>query len=152
MELELRLDPADEEFVERVGRFFEADAAPRTSGRMIGLLLLAPGELSIDEIAERLRVSRASVSTNARQLEQWGIVERVSHLGDRRDFYRIAPELERTLLRHRMERLAKVGELLETGTTTPAARDERVRGRLHTLARMHGCAAEALRACCAGEG
>ncbi|HVH13521.1 MAG TPA: MarR family transcriptional regulator [Longimicrobium sp.] len=134
--------------MERVGRFFEGDAAPRTSGRMLGLLLLEPEELSIDEIAERLRVSRASVSTNARQLETWGVVERVSHLGDRRDFYRIAPELEKTLLRHRKERLEQVESLLEAGTATPAARDERVRGRLHMLARMHGCAAEALRACC----
>jgi DNA-binding transcriptional regulator GbsR (MarR family) len=145
---DLKLEPADEEFVERVGRFFEGDAAPRTSGRMLGLLLLAPAELSMDEIAERLRVSRASVSTNARQLEGWGVVERVSHLGDRRDFYRIAPDLERTLLRHRMERLAQVGALLQAGTDTPAARDERVRGRLQVLARMHRWAADALGACC----
>lgn len=145
---DVTLDPADEAFVERVGRFFEGDAAPRTSGRMLGLLLLEPDELSIDDIAERLRVSRASVSTNARNLEGFGVVERVSRLGDRRDFYRIAPDLERTLLRHRMERLAAVELLLEAGTATPAARDERVRGRLNVLARMHGCAAAALRACC----
>ena len=147
---DLRLDPADEAFVERVGRFFEADATPRTSGRMLGLLLLSTEEMALDDIAERLRVSRASVSTNARQLEGWGVVERVSHLGDRRDYYRIAPDLERTLLRHRMRRLAQVSELLQAGTETPAARDERVRGRLSVLARMHGCAADALRACCGG--
>lgn len=150
---DLKLEPADVQFVERVGRFFEGDAAPRTSGRMLGLLLLEREELSIDEIADLLHVSRASVSTNARQLESFGVVERVSHLGDRRDFYRIAPDLERTLLRHRMERLAQVGELLAAGTETPAARDERVRARLDVLARMHGCAAEALRGCCEkGEG
>lgn len=147
---DVKLDPADEEFIERVGRFFEGDAAPRTSGRLLGLLLLEPEELSIDDIAERLRVSRASVSTNARHLETLGVVERVSHLGDRRDFYRIAPDLERTLLRHRMNRLAAVELLLEAGTATPAARDERVRGRLSVLARMHGCAAAALRGCCGG--
>ena len=145
------LDPDDEEFVERVGRFYERDGAPRTGGRMLGLLLLEPRELSIDEIADRLKVSRASVSTNARQLEGFKVVERVSHMGDRRDFYRIAPGLERTLLRYRMERLAQVGELLESGTATPAARDERVRGRLRMLAGTHACAAEALRRCCAME-
>jgi DNA-binding transcriptional regulator GbsR (MarR family) len=147
---DVKLDPADEEFIERVGRFFEGDAAPRTSGRLLGLLLLEPAELSIDDIAERLRVSRASVSTNARHLETLGIVERVSRLGDRRDFYHIAPDVEHTLLRHRMNRLAAVELLLEAGTATPAARDERVRGRLSVLARMHGCAAAALRGCCGG--
>lgn len=149
---DLKLAPEDAEFVERVGRFFEGDTAPRTSGRMLGLLLLTPDELSIDEIAEGLQVSRASVSTNARQLEAWGLVERVSHPGDRRDFYRIAPELERTLVRHRMQRLEQAGELLAAGVDTPAARDERVRGRLQVLARMHGCAAQALRACCGRDG
>jgi DNA-binding transcriptional regulator GbsR (MarR family) len=144
---ELTLDPADEEFVERVGRFFEADGAARNSGRMLGLLLLCTREMSIDEIADRLRISRASVSTNARQMETLGVVQRVSHMGDRRDYYRIAADLERTLLRLRMQRLARVEELLEAGTATPAARDERVRGRLHALARVHGCAANALRAC-----
>lgn len=146
-EEELTLDPADEEFVERVGRFFEGDGAARTSGRMLGLLLLSTREMSIDEIADRLKVSRASVSTNARQLETIGILDRVSHMGDRRDFYRTADDLERTLLRLRMQRLARVEELLEAGTATPAARDERVRGRLHAVARLHGCAAKALRAC-----
>jgi DNA-binding transcriptional regulator GbsR (MarR family) len=150
-EREPGLDPGDEEFVERVGRFYEGDGAPRTSGRMLGLLLLASRELSIDEIADRLKVSRASVSTNARQLEGYRVVERVSHTGDRRDFYRIAADLERTLVRYRMERLAKVEELLQAGTATPAARDERVRGRLQGLARIHGCAANALRACCGAE-
>ena len=145
------LEPQDEEFVERVGRFFEGDGAPRTSGRMLGLLMLTAGEMSIDEIADRLKVSRASVSTNARSLESFRVVERVSHMGDRRDFYRIAPDLERTLVRHRMERLARVEALLQAGTATPAARDERVRGRLQGLARIHGCAADALRACCVGE-
>ena len=145
--IEQGLEPADEEFVERVGRFFEGDGAPRTSGRMLGLLLLTAREMSIDEIADRLKVSRASVSTNARSLESYRVVERVSHMGDRRDFYRIAPDVERTLVRHRMERMAKVEALLEAGTATPAARDQRVRERLQALARMHRCAADALRLC-----
>lgn len=149
---DVKLHPDDEAFVERVGRFFEGDAAPRTSGRMLGLLLLEPEELSMDEIAERLLVSRASVSTNARQLQTWGVVERVSRPGDRRDFYRIAPDLERTLLRHRMERMAQVEEMLQAGTATPAAADERVRTRLQGLARMHACAVDALRACCGRNG
>ena len=147
MEPRLNLLPEDEEFVERVARFFEADAAPRTSGRMMGLLLLAPRELSMDEIAERLRTSRASVSTNARQLEQWGVVERVSHLGDRRDFYRLAPDLERTLLRHRSERLARVGDLLAGGAETPLGQEAQVGERLRRMAALHRCAAEAVERC-----
>ena len=137
MELELRLDPADEEFVERVGRFFEADAAPRTSGRMIGLLLLAPGELSIDEIAERLRVSRASVSTNARQLEQWGIVERVSHTGDRRDYYQISPDIGERTLERALQGIGSMVRRLRQGQQTVAGRSQVVQDRFAGTISFH---------------
>jgi predicted transcriptional regulator len=78
-------------FVERAGLLTEREGLPRIAGRIFGLLLLEPAELSLDEIAERLSVSRASVSTDARRLEQIGILERVGRLGDRRSYYRLAP-------------------------------------------------------------
>ena len=68
------MQATDEQFVERLGRFFEAEGAPRTAGRILGLMLLTPGELALDEIAERLQVSKASVSTNARQMETAGVL------------------------------------------------------------------------------
>jgi len=59
---------------------------------MIGYLLLQEEPTSLDELAENLRVSKASVSTNARALELHGIVERHSVPGDRRDYYMIVDE------------------------------------------------------------
>lgn len=77
------------EFIEKMGLVCEKEGMPRISGRMLGLLMVEGGPFSLDEIAERLQVSKASVSTNARTLEQFGMIERVSTPGDRRDFYRI---------------------------------------------------------------
>jgi DNA-binding MarR family transcriptional regulator len=74
-------------FVEAMGLFFEEYGIPRIGGRILGLLMLAERPLSLDDIARGLRVSRASVSTNARLGLAAGLVERAAMPGDRRDYY-----------------------------------------------------------------
>lgn len=88
---DLTADPGAQRFVEALGLFFEDAGIPRIGGRLLGLLLLAEGPLSLDEVARTLGVSRASVSTNSRLLIVAGMVERVSLPGDRRDYYQFAP-------------------------------------------------------------
>jgi DNA-binding MarR family transcriptional regulator len=142
----VRLDPADERYIERVGRLFEADGAPRIAGRMLGLMMLASDPLSLEEISERLRVSKASASTNARQLETWGVLERATRPGDRRDYYRMADDLGARLVEARLERMRKVEALLEEGTATPAARDPGVLRRLRAITALHAQALACLEA------
>lgn len=135
----------DEQFIERVGRFFEAEGAPRTLGRILGLMLLTPGELTLDEIAERLRVSKASISTNARRMEAAGVLERRSRPGDRRDFYRVAEDLPARLLERQVDRVRGLAALVEHGATTPsAAADAGIRARFRRLREYHACAAGSL--------
>jgi len=74
-------------FIESLGLYFEDAGVTRIAGRLLGLLMLTDGVLSLDQIAATLRVSRASISTNARLLLAAGLVERVSLPGDRRDYY-----------------------------------------------------------------
>jgi DNA-binding transcriptional regulator GbsR (MarR family) len=88
-----------QQFVERMGLHLEAEGMPRSAGRIFGYLLLAEGPCSLDELVETLQVSKASVSTNARFLEQSGLLERTCEPGDRRDFYQLhADAWERMLL------------------------------------------------------
>ena len=61
-----------QQFVERSGIFFQSEGLPRIGGRIFGLLLLADQAVSIDSIAQELKVSKPSVSTNTRVLERWG--------------------------------------------------------------------------------
>lgn len=138
------MQATDEQFVEKVGRFFETERAPRIAGRILGLMLLTPGELTLDEIAERLQVSKASVSTNARQMEAHGVLQRCSHPGDRRDFYRVPDDLAAQLLERHVARIRMLNALLEEGARTAAASDERVGARFRLLDRFHACAAGAL--------
>jgi DNA-binding transcriptional regulator GbsR (MarR family) len=84
------IHPTLERFIERMGLESEADGMPRIAGRVLGFLIAAENPASLDEIADQLRVSRASVSTNCRLLEQIGAAERTSIPGDRRDYYLLA--------------------------------------------------------------
>src|SRR3954471_19689924 len=83
------LDEAVQQFVERMGLICEKEGMARSAGRIFGLLLIGGRPFSLDELAEKLQASKAGISTNCRMLEQFGMIERVSSLGDRRDFYRV---------------------------------------------------------------
>lgn len=80
---------ASDQFIEALGLISQDNGDARISGRIVGLLVVDGGELSLTQISERLGVSRASVSTNARQLAQRGVLCRVTHPGDRQDYYRL---------------------------------------------------------------
>lgn len=96
------MEESVQQFVERMGLMCEKEGMARSAGRIFGLLLVGDRPYSLDELAEKLQASKASVSTNCRMLEQLGMIERVSALGDRRDFYRV--------LQDPWERMLRVGQ------------------------------------------
>lgn len=100
-------------FIEKIARNFEIEGAPGMAGRVFGLLLLTPGELSLDQIAERLGVSKGSVSTNARYLERLGLVERYTVPGERRDYYGMGQDMYRRMLETRLARLEQARETFQ---------------------------------------
>jgi DNA-binding transcriptional regulator GbsR (MarR family) len=89
---------AAQHLVERMGLALEAEGLPRIAGRLLGFLLVHEGAFSLDDLADELHVSKASVSTNARQLERYGLLERTSAPGDRRDYYQMGPDVWEKLL------------------------------------------------------
>jgi DNA-binding IclR family transcriptional regulator len=57
---------------------FELLGGPRTMGRVYGWLLICdPPQQSLTQLADALSVSKASVSTVARELQEAGMVERL---------------------------------------------------------------------------
>lgn len=107
-----------EEFVERMGLMLESEGLPRIAGRLVGFLMIHPESYSLDELAEQLKVSKASISTNARHLEEHRVLERTSNPGDRRDYYRMKPDVWQGMLRTAQNRWDTMRELF---TTTAAA-------------------------------
>lgn len=84
-------NPESRQFIERMGLAIERLGLTRTFGRLFGLLMVAERPLSLDEMVDRLGVSKASVSTNARACEELGLARQVGLRGDRKDYYEIAP-------------------------------------------------------------
>jgi len=125
-----------QQFVERMGMVTEADGLPRIAGRMFGLLLVTPGELSIDELASTLSVSKASVSSDARRLVQMGVLERRSRPADRKDYYGVAPDVFRRSVEVRLENLRQFHALASEARAV-AGDDPEVLQRLAAWAEAH---------------
>lgn len=124
-------------FVEAVGLAAETDGFTRIGGRLFGLLLLADHPRSLDQLAVRLGVSKASVSTDTRRLLDSGVIERVGRAGDRRAFYQIAPDFFARLVARRVARWTRFAELVgELRRRSPKARAA-VGTRLREVERVH---------------
>lgn len=87
------LEDIRNDFIDTAGEITESYGMTRVAGLLKGLLLLSPKPLSLDEMAERLEVSKASVSTNIRLLERWRAVRRVFNRGDRKNYYELRGDL-----------------------------------------------------------
>lgn len=109
-----------ERFIERMGIIAQNDGLPRIAGRLMGLLVLEGGPFSFSELAERLKVSRGSTSTNARLLENMGVIERTAIAGDRQDYYQLAKDPYTKLLQGLAYRMKGAETLvLETQKALP---------------------------------
>ena len=81
------------QFLEDFALHMEHHGLPRMAGRILAWLLICdPPEQSMPDLVEVLQASKSSVSTMTRHLIQFGMIERVSLPGKRRDFYRAMPD------------------------------------------------------------
>jgi DNA-binding transcriptional regulator GbsR (MarR family) len=129
------------QLIERVGLLTEAEGLPRIAGRIFGLLLVTSGECSLDEMAEVLGVSKASISTDARRLEQFGVVARTSRPGDRRDYYAISPNALQQSLENRLRGMRQFQQILRDARELPDTTAE-VRDRIDEWDTVHEDAIE----------
>jgi DNA-binding transcriptional regulator GbsR (MarR family) len=124
------LDAQTAIFIERMGLVLEADGLPRIAGRIFGLLLISEEARSLDDLAAELRVSKGSVSTNGRLLEQRGILERICRPADRRDYYRVPPDLFTHTMAQRLARWQRFHEVIGAARTSLPITSREVRERL----------------------
>lgn len=69
----------------------------RLAGQLLVYLYLQDGPRAMDHIEKDLGLSKAAVSTTARQLEQLGLLKRSYKVGDRRLYFRTADNLGEVL-------------------------------------------------------
>jgi len=133
MDAEQRAD-----YVERWARVLEQSGEARITGRIYAHLATAEEPyLSLQELADQLGVSRASVSTNTRRLIALRMLTRVAVPGSRGEHYALTAEgaaamIERAAEGARaMEELAAEGVRLQRGAVTPGTQSLRMMAEVY---------------------
>lgn len=98
-------------------------------GIAVGSVLASSEEpLHAEAICDCLNVARSNVSTSLKELQGWGIVHKVSRLGDKRDHFASVQdvwELARIILNERKKReIDPTRQMLRTLVETAGADDE----------------------------
>ena len=103
------------DLIHAIGEKAEKFGFSRIAGQLEGLLLFSKQPMSLDEMAQRLEVSKGSVSTNIRLLERWKVVKKVYHKGARKNFYQIRgsiweieTEIMSTIVKDEVERVKQI--------------------------------------------
>jgi len=131
--------PADttRDFVEAWGAMGALWGINRSVARVHALLMATEGPLSLEEIAERLQISKGNASMSLRELRTFGVVRQVEAPGDRRDFYVTEPDVWTMFFRILKERKRRefdpALEAVHRLVDQPGARGE-VLGRLRQMA------------------
>jgi DNA-binding transcriptional regulator GbsR (MarR family) len=76
-------------FIDAAGNTTHSFGLGRLIGRLFALLYLSPEPLCLDQIADKLKISKASASITVRQLASWHAVHKIEEFETtgRRDFY-----------------------------------------------------------------
>jgi hypothetical protein len=127
------------QFVEDCGLYFEKIGLPRMAGRIIGWLLVChPPEQTMGDLVDALQASKSSVSTALRLLEQYALIQRFTRPGERRDLYRLAPDLWVWSLKTKMHLVAEMRALAEHGLALMDGEPPEHRRRLELLRDVNG--------------
>lgn len=129
--------PAIDRFIEEMGLIAQDDGAPRIAGRILGLLIAEGHELSLSQISERLFVSRASVSTNARQLAARGLLRLTTHSGDRQDYYELSSASYLQMVQELAGRMEKYASVTETCAMEIESESEGAARRVNELSTFY---------------
>ncbi|WP_131668697.1 GbsR/MarR family transcriptional regulator [Psychrobacter pygoscelis] len=83
----MKLNPATEKFILHWGEMGTQWGVNRTMSQIHALLYIIGKPLNAEQITDTLGVARSNVSTSIKELQNWGLVQKVSILGDRRDHF-----------------------------------------------------------------
>ena len=126
-------------FVEAWGAMGSLWGINRSVARVHALLMASEEPVSLDEIAERLQISKGNASMSLRELRTFGVVRQVEVPGDRRDFYVTEPDVWTMFFRILRERKRRefdpALEAIHRLAGAPGASGA-VRGRLEQMAEL----------------
>lgn len=114
------LETTRSEFIEKIGLMAQTDGMPRIAGRMLGLFVWDGEAVAFGDLADQLQVSRGSISTATRILEERRLIKRIAKAGQRQDYFQLAENPYAKMLAYYADGLARAqANLAETITEIP---------------------------------
>lgn len=83
----MKLTEARQQFISSWGAFGTHWGINRTMAQIHALLLISADPLTQDDIMDELNISRGNTNMNIRELINWGLVDRVLHPGERKEYF-----------------------------------------------------------------
>jgi len=80
-----------------IGRLATTVGVSRVIGQLYAILFLSDKPLCLNDMVERLKISKGNASLNIRELEKLGVVKKVWVKGDRKDFYEAELDFEKIM-------------------------------------------------------
>ena len=128
----------EQQYVEKVGRYFEQLGFPRMGGRIFGWLLISESpQATMTELMEALQASKSSISSMTRLLIQVDLIEAVSVFGERRDYFRIRNDAWTNSLKDRLEQAIAFRQLADEGLALLADAAPQRKQRLQEMRLMY---------------
>jgi len=93
-----QLIKAQDVILDRINTICSKFGLNNIMAQLYAVLYLSTKPLSLDDMLERLKISKASVSINIRALERYGAVRRVWIKGSRKDFYQAEPNISKVIM------------------------------------------------------
>jgi DNA-binding transcriptional regulator GbsR (MarR family) len=124
-------------YVDETGLLLENAGLPRIAGQVLGWLQVCePETQSLSDIVAALGISRASASTSARLLEQFGLLDRTILPGDRRDYYRLSRDAWHRFVQTRIETMRRLRRNADNGLRVLAGEPGQRLERLERMQRL----------------
>lgn len=133
-----------EEFIEKIGVIAQGEGLPRIAGRVLATLVYDGKRVSFGALADSLGVSRGSISSSVRLLEDRQIIRRVAKPGDRQDYFEIAEDAFVNLIETSALRARRACKDIEATLAKLPASESGPRARLKTYADFYDVIVAAL--------
>lgn len=92
-----KLQAAEHRFIESIGKLCDSFGLNKFIAQLYAILYLSDKPLSLDDMVEKLGVSKGNISVNIRELESWGAVRSVWVKGSRKDFYEAELDVKKVI-------------------------------------------------------
>ena len=131
------LDLVRSEFIEKTGLIAQNLGIPRVAGRVLGMLLFDGEAVSFGDLARELQVSRGSISTSTRLLEDRALIKRLTKPGERQDFFQLAERPFPNMLARVQQELSRAQEDIQATVSEICDSRPDIKARVQDYANLH---------------